>query len=145
MISLVHFSPERLHKERDSKEKDNVSISESSNNEEEEEGYFFSNVIQTKERVKGHKSLENKAQNLARTWLDSKDSFTDAAFLGEPVLIELFIKYNTAIPSSAAVERLFSTGKDVLRAKRSLLLSDDNFNMLMSMKGNMHLIQNNDQ
>ena len=94
---------------------------------------------------------ESKAANLLKTklriWLDSKskDSFTDAAFLGEPVLIELFIKYNTAIPSSAAVERLFSTGKDVLRAKRSLLLSDDNFNMLMSMKGNMHLMQNDDQ
>ena len=37
----------------------------------------------------------------------SKDSFTDAAFLEEPVLIDLFIRYNTAIPSSAAVERLF--------------------------------------
>ena len=96
-----------------------------------------------------------KATNLWKTklriwsepgWTQSqKTLFTDAAFLGEPVLIELFIKYNTAIPSSAAVDRLFSTGKDVLRAKRSLLLSDDNFNMLMSMKGNMHLIQNNDQ
>ena len=94
MISLVHFSPERLHKERDSKEKDNVSISESSNNEEEEED-FFSSVIQTEERAKGHKSLENKAQNLVRTWLDSKskDSFTDAEFPEEPVLTELFIKH----------------------------------------------------
>ena len=82
---------------------------------------------------------ESKAANLLKTklriWLDSKskDSFTDAAFLGEPVLIELFIKYNTAIPSRAAVERFFSTGKDVLRAKRSSL-SNDNFNMLMFMK-----------
>ena len=52
---------------------------------------FFSSVIQTEERAKGH-----KAQNLG--WSQSqKDSFTDAAFLGEPVLIVLFIKYNTAI------------------------------------------------
>ena len=140
MISLVHFSSERLHEERDSNEKDNVSI-----NEEEEED-FFSSVIQTEEMAKGHKSMENKAQNLVRTWLDSKskDSFTDAAFLGEPVLIELFIKYNTSILSNTAVERLFSTGKDVLRAKRSSL-SDDNFNTLMFMKGNMHLMQNDDQ
>ena len=73
-----------------------------------------------------------------------KVSVTDAAFLGEPVLIELFIKYNTAIPFSAAVERFFSTRKDILRAKQSPL-SDDNFNMLMFMKGNMHLMQNDDQ
>ena len=100
----------------------------------------------TPERAKGHTTLKNKAQNLVRTWPNpkSKDSVTDAEFIDEPVLIELFIKYNSAIPSSAAVERLFSPGKDILRAKRSSM-SDDNFNMLMFMKGNMHLMQNDDQ
>ena len=79
---------EALYNERASNEKDNVSISGSSNNEEEEEEDFLISVIQTEERAKGHKSMENKAQNLVRTWLDSKskDSFKDAAFLGEPVL-----------------------------------------------------------
>ena len=70
MISLVHFSLERLHKERDSNEKNNVSISGSSNNEEEEEEDFLISVIHTEERAKGHKFQENKAQNLVRTWLD---------------------------------------------------------------------------
>ncbi len=50
----------------------------------------------------------------------------------------LFCKYNTPIPSSAAVERMFSMGKDILRAKRATL-SDENFNMLMFMKGNRHI------
>lgn len=79
----------------------------------------------------------------------------DAAFLGEPVLINLFIKYYTAILSSgsttkrlsSAEENASSTGKDILRAKRSSL-SDDNFNMLISMKWKVHLnylMQNNDE
>jgi hypothetical protein len=57
--------------------------------------------------------------------------------MGEQVFINLFLKYNTAIPSSAAVERLFSIGKDTLTAKRATL-SDANFEKLMFMKGNQH-------
>ena len=55
-------------------------------------------------------------------------------------MIDLSIKYNTAIPSSAAVERLFSVGKDILRAKRAAL-SDANFKRLMFMKGNHPLVE----
>uniref|UniRef100_UPI00358E27E8 uncharacterized protein n=1 Tax=Myxine glutinosa TaxID=7769 RepID=UPI00358E27E8 len=106
-----------------------------------EEDDFFSAVTQLKESSRSHTSLKSKAKNLVKTWLEtnSKDLLTDAAFLGEQVLVDLFIKFNTAIPSSAAVERLFSMGKDILRAKRSSL-SDENFGMLMFMKGNEHLM-----
>ncbi|KAB0795331.1 hypothetical protein PPYR_12170 [Photinus pyralis] len=129
---------------RESNENEKASISGSSNNEEEEDD-FFTTVTKSAEKSMGHKSLKSKAQTLVKTWLDakSKDSVTDAAFLGEAVLINLFIKYNTAIPSSAAVERLFSTGKDILRAKRSSL-SDETFNILMFMKGNIHFMQDED-
>ena len=52
---------------------------------------------------------------------------------------DLFIKFNTSIPSSAAVERLFSTGKDVLKPKRSHL-TDKHFKMLLFLRKNKSLI-----
>ncbi|CAB3223979.1 unnamed protein product [Arctia plantaginis] len=125
-----------------SKDRDSLSGggSNASNNDDDEED-FFNSVTQSIEKPKNSNSLKSKAQSLVKMWLDmkSKDSFNDAAFLGEQIFINLFIKYNTAIPSSAAVERLFSTGKDILTPKRASL-SDENFNMLMFMKGNMHLM-----
>lgn len=51
-----------------------------------------------------------------------------------------FRKYNTPLPSSAAVERLFSFGSDILRPKRSSLTAD-NFETLVFVKGNMHLFK----
>jgi hypothetical protein len=60
-------------------------------------------------------------------------------FSGEPAFICLCVKYryNTLVPSSAAVERFFSLRKDIFRAKWASL-SDKNFNMLMFLKGNSH-------
>ena len=54
-------------------------------------------------------------------------------------LLNLFIKYNTPLPSSAAVERIFSIGGDILRAKRSALTAF-NFEHLIFLKGNMDLL-----
>ncbi|KAG0729750.1 hypothetical protein GWK47_029716 [Chionoecetes opilio] len=51
----------------------------------------------------------------------------------------VFVKYNTIIPSSAAVERLFSQGSDIMKANRASLTSD-NFDRLVFMKGNMDLL-----
>ena len=53
--------------------------------------------------------------------------------LSSTTLRESFVKYNTAMPFSAAVERLFSFGKDVLKPKRSGL-SDEHFEMLVFLK-----------
>ena len=53
--------------------------------------------------------------------------------LPNTTLRELFIKYITFIPSTAAVERLFSLEKDVLKSKRAGL-SVQHFEMLVVLK-----------
>jgi len=56
-----------------------------------------------------------------------------------PGIRELFIKFNTPIPSSAAVERLFSVGRDILRPKRSSM-SDGNFDRVMFLRANRKVL-----
>ncbi|KAG0714609.1 hypothetical protein GWK47_013775 [Chionoecetes opilio] len=56
------------------------------------------------------------------------------------IWVDLFIRYNTPVPSSAAVELLFSMGSDVMRPKRSSLMAK-NFEKLVFLKGNMNLLK----
>ena len=59
----------------------------------------------------------------------------DLSVFSNDTIKNLFIKFSTPIPSSAAVGRLFSTGKDVLRPKRSRL-TDKHFEMLLFLRKN---------
>ncbi|KAG0726087.1 hypothetical protein GWK47_037316 [Chionoecetes opilio] len=75
-------------------------------------------------------------------WVPSKGELAWSLFPYQhrEVWVDLFIRYNTPLPSSAAVERLFSTAGDVLRAKRSSL-EEVNFEELVFLKGNMDLLE----
>jgi hypothetical protein len=64
------------------------------------------------------------ATKLVNAWLEGppkKKDPSDCAFMGDKIFAKLFIRYNTAVPSSAAGERFFSQGKDILKAKRARL------------------------
>ena len=50
-------------------------------------------------------------------------------------LLKLCIKYNTALPSNAAIKRVFLIGKDMLKAEKAGL-SDSPFEMLLFSKVN---------
>ncbi|EFA13333.1 Zinc finger BED domain-containing protein 4-like Protein [Tribolium castaneum] len=52
-----------------------------------------------------------------------------------PVIQELFLKYNTCLPSSAPVERLFSFA-EIVNAPRRHALSDQHFEQLVILKSN---------
>ena len=78
----------------------------------------------------------NSSEKLLDDFLKEKQESQSkgiATLLSSTTLRELFVKYNTAIPSSAAVECLFSLGKDVLKPKRSGL-SNEHFEMLVFLK-----------
>lgn len=117
-------------------------IASSSSSEDMETEDYYGDICDEEDGTGGHHSMhrstKSKAAQIVNVWLQAKgtDSLADSAFNSEKVLIDLFLRYNTAMPSSVAVERLFSFGKDFIRAKRNSL-SDENFNMLMFMKGNM--------
>ena len=49
--------------------------------------------------------------------------------------LQKFKRFNTAIPSSAAVERLFAIGSDILRSKR-LPMTKENFEKFVLLREN---------
>ncbi|XP_025203512.1 uncharacterized protein LOC112600486 [Melanaphis sacchari] len=70
----------------------------------------------------------NDATVQALSYLDSKDKNLDMLNIF-PIVKKVFFKYNTTLPSSAPVERLFSSGSQILTPRRNRL-QDKTFEML---------------
>ena len=103
---------------------------------EEDSEDFFSDIL-AKEST-STSSTSDKAKKMVQEFMEQGSGEVSDLLKGEKVWLDLFLKYNTSIPSSAAVERLFSAGKDIFRDKRANM-SDTNFEKLMFMRGNCHL------
>lgn len=110
---------------------ENEASSSGSEMEARQEDDFFGALYETNPQKKtdGCKLVEEFLSGCVEKQLMMRNYYFPS-----PALRNLFIKYNTAIPSSAAVERLFSLGKDVLKPKRAGL-SDNHFEMLVFLKG----------
>ncbi|XP_036359420.1 uncharacterized protein LOC118763785 [Octopus sinensis] len=98
-VAKVKKSMEGKVKEVMRQQPDKVSNNSGGSSNEKQVDDFLSSVTQPKESSRIHRSLKDKAQNLVKTWLEtsSKELLTDAAFLGEQVLMDLFIKFNTVL------------------------------------------------
>ncbi|KAG0727997.1 hypothetical protein GWK47_033436 [Chionoecetes opilio] len=86
--------------------------------------------------------LSNKMGKELESWCSEKQRnklLEQAMFpsLSHATWVDVFVRYNTAIPSSAAVERLFSQGSDIMKAKRASLTSD-NFERLVGLHEREH-------
>lgn len=83
---------------------------------------------------------QRTACNIPEKWVTwAKETPSTATTENVPDwLKEAFVRYNTSMPTSAPVERLFSLGKRVLNALRTLL-SDVNFEACVMLSFNKHI------
>ncbi|KAG0722743.1 hypothetical protein GWK47_043938 [Chionoecetes opilio] len=125
-----------------------LDTSEGSSPDEDEEVDFFKalrspgptateGTNSTRLSNKMGKELESQCSEKQKNKLLEQGMFLA---LSRAAWVDVFVKYNTAIPSSAAVERLFSQGVDIMKAKRASLTSNT-CERLVFMKGNMDLLK----
>lgn len=113
-------------------EQQNLSECESSDSDDASNFFDWS-----KNKSKLTLSLEQEISNfLNKSPTKNLDSLTET-----PTIKKVFVKFNTPLPSSAAVERVFSVGSAVLTKKRGKM-TDENFENVLMLKCNKHLTLN---
>lgn len=94
--------------------------------EEEEEDDYFTFAL----------PLEKEDQGVVVSrYLASSASGSISLLADHPTIRQVYLRYNTAVPTSAAVERVFSVAADILTRKRGRL-ADVNFEKQLLLKLN---------
>jgi hypothetical protein len=83
-----------------------------------------------------HESSRSAVSELDQFLADGNHELTSLSKF--PKIREVFLKYNSGLPSSAPVERLFSLGGLVMTPRRSRL-SDAHFEKLLLLRANKHV------
>lgn len=81
------------------------------------------------------KTKENKEVDEIDLYLQEDVSTSVDAINKFTIIKNMFFRYNTVLPSSASVERLFSRGGQIFKPTRSRL-SDKNFEALVFLSAN---------
>lgn len=103
----------------------------SGSDEDEDEFFAVSNTTKVKEG-------RGTAEDEIRRFFDDDTHKTMDSLHKFPLVKQLFMKYNTTLPSSAPVERLFSYGGTVLTASRNRL-SDEHMEQSLLLRYNRKL------
>lgn len=107
------------------------------------DGFFdFNEPLQDSSQKVTHSSKENEKCKTAKSkielefykFLDDKRGSL-SALNDYPIIKKVFVRYNTCLPSSAPVERLFSFAT-IVNSPRRNALTDENFEKLVILKAN---------
>ncbi|XP_064454737.1 uncharacterized protein LOC135366014 [Ornithodoros turicata] len=83
--------------------------------------------------------VEDSGNEVVSRYLSCSSHASLSVLAGHPVIRKVFLTYNTALPSSAAVERVFSVAADILTRKRGKM-TDKNFEIQLLLKLNRCVI-----
>ncbi|KAE9522359.1 hypothetical protein AGLY_017237 [Aphis glycines] len=108
-------------------------LSQSTNSEDSDD--FFECIMPSSQLSDTYGSCSLSANVQALTFLDIKKKETkNLHILNQyPIVKQVFLKYNTTLPSSAPVERLFSAGSQILTPRRNRL-KDNTFEQLLCLR-----------
>lgn len=91
-----------------------------------------------KDFLKSLAPKEANATDEVDLYLADQSTSTNS-ILKYPLLAKIFRRYNTSLPSSASVERIFSVGGQIFKPTRNRL-GEEMFEKLLFLKTNGHFI-----